>query len=151
MRAVIQRVSRASVKVEGLLKGFIDQGLVVLLGIDKTDTDDDLDWLANKIPQLRVFEDDDGKMNCDLLAVGGDMIVVSQFTLFGNVRKGSRPSFNRSAAPELAIPFYERFIELMETRLGKKVVCGAFGAMMEIDLVNHGPVTLILDTRDKRF
>ena len=151
MRAVIQRVSRASVRVEGQLKGSIDQGLVVLLGIDREDTNDDLEWLANKIPQLRIFDDEDGKMNCDLLSVGGDMVVVSQFTLFGNVRKGTRPSFNRSAAPELAVPFYERFIVLMEARLGKSVVCGAFGAMMEIDLINHGPVTLILDTRDKRF
>ena len=151
MRAIIQRVSRASVMIEGQPNGSIGLGLVVLLGIERTDTQEDLDWLANKIPQLRVFEDEEGKMNRDLLAIEGEMVVVSQFTLFGNVRKGSRPSFNRSAAPKQAIPFYEQFIALMETRLGKPVVTGAFGAMMEIELTNHGPVTLILDTQDKRF
>ena len=151
MRTVVQRVSRASVSVEGEVKGTIGQGLVVLLGIERSDTDEDLEWLANKIPQLRVFEDDVGKMNVDLLAINGEMAVVSQFTLFGNVRKGTRPSFNRSATPDKAIPMYEAFVARMETRLGKPVVIGEFGAMMEIDLVNDGPVTLILDTQDKRF
>jgi D-aminoacyl-tRNA deacylase len=151
MRAVIQRVSRASVSVEGRHAGTIGPGLVVLLGIDREDNKDDLEWLVNKVPQLRVFEDEDGKMNLDLLAVDGEMVVVSQFTLFGNVRKGTRPSFNRSAAPEIAIPFYVQFLEQMENRLGKPLVTGAFGTMMEIDLVNHGPVTLILDSKDKRF
>ncbi len=103
------------------------------------------------MPQLRVFEDEDGKMNLDLLAVDGEMLVVSQFTLFGNVRKGTRPSFNRSAAPDHAIPLYEAFISKMETRLGKAIVTGEFGAMMEVDLVNDGPVTLVIDTQDKRF
>ena len=151
MRAVIQRVSRASVTVEGELKGKIRQGLVVLLGIERSDTKDDLAWLVNKVPQLRVFEDQEGKMNLDILAVEGEMIVVSQFTLFGNVRKGTRPSFNRSAAPDFAIPMYEAFISEMEARLGKPVVTGKFGAMMEVDLVNEGPVTLVIDTHDKRF
>lgn len=151
MRAVVQRVSRASVTVEGEPRGTISQGFVVLLGIERSDTEADLDWLANKVPQLRVFEDEDGKMNLDLLAVDGEMIVVSQFTLFGNVRKGTRPSFNRSAAPDHAIPLYEAFISKMETRLGKTIVTGEFGAMMEVDLVNDGPVTLVIDTQDKRF
>ena len=151
MRAVVQRVSRASVYVEGEKKGEIKAGLVVLLGIDRVDTEEDLEWLANKIPQLRVFEDDDGKMNLDLLQVSGDMVVVSQFTLFGNVRKGTRPSFNRSAAPDQAIPLYEEFVRLMEEQLKKPVVTGEFGAMMAIDLRNEGPVTLVLDTQDKRF
>ena len=151
MRAVVQRVSRASVSVEGNLKGTIGQGLVVLLGIERSDTEADLEWMANKIPQLRVFEDGEGKMNLDLLTIDGDMVVVSQFTLFGNVRKGTRPSFNRSAAPDHAIPMYESFVARMEERLSKPVVTGEFGAMMEIDLVNDGPVTLVIDTQDKRF
>lgn len=151
MRAVIQRVSRASVTVEGELKGEISRGLVVLLGIERSDTMDDLAWLVNKVPQLRVFEDQEGKMNLDILAVGGEMIVVSQFTLFGNVRKGTRPSFNRSAAPDYAIPMYEAFISEMEARLSKPIVTGTFGAMMQVDLVNEGPVTLVIDTHDKRF
>ena len=151
MRAVVQRVSRASVTVEGEPRGTISQGFVVLLGIERSDTEADLDWLANKVPQLRVFEDEEGKMNLDLLVVDGEMIVVSQFTLFGNVRKGTRPSFNRSAAPDHAIPLYEAFISKMEARLGKTVVTGEFGAMMEVDLVNDGPVTLVIDTQDKRF
>ena len=151
MRAVVQRVSKASVTVEGELKGTIGQGLVVLLGIERSDTEADLEWLANKIPQLRIFEDGEGKMNLDVLAVEGEMAIVSQFTLFGNVRKGTRPSFNRSAAPDFAIPIYEAFIAKMEDRLGKPVVTGKFGAMMEIDLVNDGPVTLVIDSQDKRF
>ena len=151
MRAVVQRVSRASVTVEGEAKGDIGKGLVVLLGIERSDTEEDLAWLTNKVPQLRVFEDDEGKMNLDLLAIDGEMVVVSQFTLFGNVRKGTRPSFNRSAAPDYAIPLYEAFIARMEERLNKPIVTGEFGAMMEIDLVNQGPVTLVIDTQDKRF
>lgn len=151
MRAVVQRVSRASVLVEGERKGTIGRGLVVLLGIERSDTETDLEWMANKIPQLRVFEDEQGKMNLDLLTIDGEMAVVSQFTLFGNVRKGTRPSFNRSAAPDHAIPMYEAFVSKMVERLGKAVVTGEFGAMMEIDLVNDGPVTLVIDTQDKRF
>lgn len=151
MRAVVQRVSRATVTVEGKVNRSIGQGLVVLLGIERSDTEEDLQWMANKIPQLRVFEDEHGKMNLDLLATGGEMAVVSQFTLFGNVRKGTRPSFNRSAAPAHAIPMYETFVARMTERLNKPVVTGEFGAMMEIDLVNDGPVTLVIDTQDKRF
>jgi len=151
MRAVIQRVSQASVRVEGNSRGSIGQGLVVLLGIDRDDTQEDLLWLANKISQLRVFEDQDGKMNLDIVEIQGGMAVVSQFTLFGNVRKGNRPSLNRSADPDQAIPFYESFISLMEEKLGKPVVTGRFGAMMEVELTNDGPVTLVIDSKDKRF
>jgi len=151
MRAVIQRVSRASVRVEGALKGSIDTGLVVLLGIDREDSEEDLIWMSNKIPQLRVFEDEDGKINLDILQAKGGMAVVSQFTLFGNVRKGNRPSFNRSADPDLAIPLYEAFISKMEDKLSKPVVTGQFGAMMEVKLTNDGPVTLVIDSKDKRF
>ncbi len=151
MRAVIQRVSRASVRVEGNDRGIIAGGLVVLLGIDRDDGEDDLKWLSNKVPQLRVFEDGEGNMNLDILEAGGEMAVVSQFTLFGNVRKGSRPSFNRSASPQKALPLYEAFVREMEKRLGMPVIAGTFGAMMEIDLTNDGPVTLVIDSKDKRF
>ena len=151
MRAVIQRVSQATVMVEGVSTGSIERGLVVLLGIERSDTDEDMEWLVNKVPQLRVFEDAEGKMNLDLLSVKGDLAVVSQFTLFGNVRKGTRPSFNRSADPDHAIPLYEAFISKVEARLGKSVITGKFGASMSIDLSNDGPVTLIVDSKDKRF
>jgi D-tyrosyl-tRNA(Tyr) deacylase len=151
MRAVIQRVSRASVRVEGALKGSIDTGLVVLLGIDREDSEEDLIWMSNKIPQLRVFEDEDGKINLDMIQAKGGMAVVSQFTLFGNVRKGNRPSFNRSADPDLAIPLYEAFISKMEDKLSKPVVTGQFGAMIEVELTNDGPVTLVIDSKNKRF
>ncbi|MCB1122530.1 MAG: D-tyrosyl-tRNA(Tyr) deacylase, partial [Verrucomicrobiae bacterium] len=126
MRAVVQRVSRASVAVEGKVKGSIGQGLVVLLGVDREDTHEDLQWLVNKIPQLRVFEDAEGKMNLDLLETGGDLVVVSQFTLYGNVRKGTRPSFNRSAAPDKAIPLYEQAVNLLKQRISRPVLTGEF-------------------------
>ncbi|MBC9867177.1 MAG: D-tyrosyl-tRNA(Tyr) deacylase [Opitutae bacterium] len=151
MRVVIQRVSHASVRVEGRETGTIAHGMVVLLGIDREDGDDDLKWLSNKVEKLRIFEDDEGHMNRDIGQVGGEMVVVSQFTLFGNLRKGSRPSFNRSASPRKALPLYRSFVREMEKRLGKPVVAGSFGAMMEIDLTNDGPVTLIIDSKDKRF
>ena len=151
MRVVVQRVSSASVRVEGSLAGSIETGLVVLLGIDREDIEEDLIWMVNKITQLRVFEDEDGKINLDILQAKGRMAVVSQFTLFGNVRKGNRPSFNRSADPSQAIPIYESFIARMEDKLGKPIVTGKFGAMMEVELTNDGPVTLVIDSKDKRF
>ena len=151
MRVVIQRVSRASVRVEGRETGTITRGLVVLLGIDRDDVDDDLKWLSNKVEKLRIFEDDEGYMNRDIGEVGGEMVVVSQFTLFGNLKKGSRPSFNRSAPPQKALPLYRSFVREMERRLGKPVVRGSFGAMMEIELINDGPVTIVIDSKDKRF
>lgn len=148
---VIQRVSRASVRVEGRETGTITRGLVVLLGIDRDDVDDDLKWLSNKVEKLRIFEDDEGYMNRDIGEVGGEMVVVSQFTLFGNLKKGSRPSFNRSAPPQKALPLYRSFVREMERLLGKPVVTGSFGAMMEIELINDGPVTIVIDSKDKRF
>jgi len=151
MRAVIQRVRKAEIFVEGASTGSIEQGLVILLGVDREDDEEDLRWISQKIPQLRIFEDNEGKMNLDVRDVNGGMAVVSQFTLFGNVRKGTRPSFNKSAAPSRAVFFYETFVKFMEKELGKCVVTGTFGAMMSVDLVNDGPVTLVIDSKNKCF
>ncbi len=151
MRAVIQRVKSASVKVEGRDTREIQAGLLVFLGIHKLDTDEDLEWLSNKLVQLRIFEDEGGKMNCSLFETGGDLMLISQFTLFGNTRKGTRPSFNHAAPPEVAIPIYERAIEVFGKLLGKPVATGMFGEYMDIDANHDGPVTLVLDTHDKRF
>lgn len=151
MRAVVQRVSRASVSVEGEVRGAIGQGLLVLLGVEQTDGSEDVDWLARKLPQIRCFEDEAGRMNRSLLEISGELLVISQFTLFGTLRKGTRPSFNRAALPEFAIPLYESFMERLEAILRKPVERGVFGAHMEIDAVQDGPVTLILDTHQKDF
>jgi D-tyrosyl-tRNA(Tyr) deacylase len=144
MRAVIQRVSRASVTIDGRLAGSIERGLLVLLGVGKQDTMEQATWLADKIAGLRIFADDDGKMNRDLAAAGGALLVVSQFTLYGDATKGRRPSFVDAAPPELAIPLYEAFIAALRGR-GLTVATGEFGAMMDVELVNDGPVTLILE------
>jgi D-aminoacyl-tRNA deacylase len=149
MRAVVQRVSSASVAVGGRVAGEISRGLLVLLGVAAGDTPDDGDWLASKIAGLRLFADADGRMNLSLRENGGQALVVSQFTLLGSVRKGSRPSFNAAAAPELARPLYEGFVARLTEELGRPVPTGEFAAMMEVALVNNGPVTLILDTRDR--
>lgn len=149
MRAVIQRVSRAAVDVEGKEKAKIGNGFVVLLGAEGGDTEQDASWLAGKIARLRVFPDEKGSMNRSLKEVDGDVIVVSQFTLFASTKKGNRPSFLRAAQPEEAIPVYEKFLELLENELGKRVGTGEFGAHMQIDLVNDGPVTVWIDTRQK--
>lgn len=154
MRAVVQRVKRASVDiVEGgktvRRSGETGAGVLVLLGVENGDTEDDARWLANKIAQLRIFEDSEGKMNVSLKDSGGGALLVSQFTLYGNVRKGSRPSFNRSAPPAVSVPLYEKFGELLESELGKKVPRGVFGAMMDVSLVNDGPVTIIMDSQNK--
>lgn len=144
MRAVIQRVSRASVTIDGRLAGSIGRGLLVLLGVGQQDTMEQATWMADKIAGLRVFADDDGKMNRDLAAAGGALLVVSQFTLYGDASKGRRPSFVDAAPPELAIPLYEAFIAALRGR-GLTVATGEFGAMMDVELVNDGPVTLILE------
>lgn len=146
MRAVVQRVSRASVTVDGTVVGAIEGGVLILLGVTHDDGPDQSRWLANKIAGLRIFEDDDGKMNLSLLDAGLDALVVSQFTLYGDCRKGRRPSFAKAAHPDLAEPLYERFcVDLSEA--GVDVVeRGIFGAMMDVELLNDGPVTLILDT-----
>lgn len=149
MKAVIQRVSSASVEVEGKIKGEIGPGLLVLAGFGSDDTTKDLEWVARKLPQLRIFEDDDGVMNRSLLDVGGDLLLISQFTLFGNVRKGTRPSYNEAAPPAIAKPLYEEMIRLVEKELGKPVATGKFGATMRVSLVNEGPVTIVIDSRNR--
>ena len=147
MRAVVQRVSSASVTVEGAVIGAIDRGLLVLLGVAPADTEADVQWLAEKICALRIFEDGEGKMNLSVRDVAGGILVVSQFTLFASTRKGTRPSFNDAAKPELAIPLYESFCRQATAALGRPVATGRFAAMMEVALVNDGPVTLLLDSK----
>lgn len=145
MRAVVQRVSRASVTIEGQVVGQIGAGLLTLLGVTHEDTPDKARWLAEKLCGLRIFEDDAGKMNRSLLDVQGSMLIVSQFTLYGDCAKGRRPSFIGAARPEVAIPLYETFIDAVRG-LGVKAETGRFGAMMHVELINEGPVTLIVDT-----
>jgi D-tyrosyl-tRNA(Tyr) deacylase len=147
MRAVIQRVSEARVTVDSAIVGEIGAGLLVLLGVAPADTDADAQWLAEKICALRIFEDADGKMNRSVVEVSGDVLVVSQFTLFASTRKGTRPSFNDAAKPDVAIPLYEAFNRFAGVALGRPVASGRFGALMHIALVNHGPVTLVIDTK----
>ncbi len=149
MRAVVQRVSRACVRVDGVIIGQIERGLLVLLGVAKSDTPEDARWLAEKIVSLRIMADDDGKMNRDVAEVGGSMLIVRQFTLYGDCRKGRRPSFIDAAGPDIAIPLYEAFINGVKA-LGIPVATGKFGAMMEVDLANDGPVTLIVESKEIR-
>ena len=149
MRAVVQRVSSASVDSEGVRTGAIGAGFCVLLGVTHTDTEADAKWLAEKIAGLRVFEDDEGKLNRSLLDVGGEMLVVSQFTLYGDCRRGKRPSFSEAARPELASGLYEKFVEYVK-QTGVPVQTGVFQTMMAVSLVNDGPVTLIIDTPEKK-
>ena len=149
MRVVIQRVSQASVTVNDSVIGKIKNGLVVLLGIENADNDEDIDWLCNKIANLRVFNDENGVMNKSLLAIDGEALIVSQFTLHASTKKGNRPSYIKAAKPEIAIPLYEKFILKFEALLGKKIATGKFGANMNIDLINDGPVTIIIDSKKK--
>ncbi len=149
MRTIIQRVSRASVTIEGNLISEIKIGLLVLLGIENADTKEDIEWLSRKISNLRIFNDENGIMNKSLLEVDGDAIVVSQFTLHAATKKGNRPSYIKAAKPEQAIPIYEQFVKQMELDLGKRVGTGVFGADMKVDLLNDGPVTIIIDTKNK--
>ncbi|MEM9227172.1 MAG: D-aminoacyl-tRNA deacylase [Verrucomicrobiota bacterium] len=151
MRAVLQRVYEARVEVAGRTTGKIDTGLLVFLGVGQDDTPEDVAWLAQKVAKLRVFEDNEAKMNLSVIEVEGDVLLISQFTLFGNLKKGTRPSFNRSAPPELAIPLYERFRCELATALGKPVPAGEFGAHMTIHALNDGPVTLMLDSKQREF
>ncbi len=148
MRAVIQRVSRASVTINSAITGKIDRGLVVLLGIHASDTDRDLRWMADKTAALRIFEDSNGKMNLSLEDIGGEMLIISQFTLFGDCRKGRRPGYSDAAPPEIAEPFYHRFVEEIK-RKQIRVATGTFRATMAVNLVNDGPVTLLLDSHKK--
>ena len=146
MRAVVQRVKESSVKADNEIIGRIDKGLLVLLGVAKSDTSSDADYLANKIVNLRIFEDDEDKMNRSLLSIGGKMLVVSQFTLLGDCRKGRRPSFVAAAGPQKALKLYENFVQQVR-RLGIAVETGRFQTMMEVALINEGPVTLVLESR----
>ena len=149
MRTVIQRVKRANVSVNGSIKSSIEEGLLLLLGIETTDTEEDIQWLCHKVLGLRIFDDDEGVMNRSVMDVGGDIIVVSQFTLMASYKKGNRPSWIRAAGHEHAVPMYERFVEVLSQELGKKVGTGVFGAEMQVELVNDGPVTICMDTKNK--
>ncbi len=149
MRAVIQRVSRASVTIGGRVKSSIGHGLLVLTGIEEADSSSDAEWLANKIYQLRIFNDSDEIMNLSVSDVKGSILVISQFTLHAKTKKGNRPSYVRAARPETAIPIYNSFVERLSQLVGKEVATGEFGAMMQVELVNEGPVTIIIDTREK--
>ncbi len=149
MRALVQRVSEASVTIDGVKRSTMGPGLVVLLGVEKGDTAADREWLCRKVGNLRVFNDANGVMNRSLIDAGGDLIVVSQFTLLGSTKKGNRPSYIRAAGPEEAIPQYEAFVSEMESLLGKKVGTGEFGADMKVSLINDGPVTLWIDSRNR--
>ena len=149
MRAVIQRVNQASVTVDDVIKSSINNGLLILLGIEEDDTSDDIEWLCKKIIQLRIFNDVFGIMNLSVKDIDGEVLIISQFTLHASTKKGNRPSYIKAAKPELAIPVYKNFIFQMEEDFGKKVSTGEFGAMMKVSLVNDGPVTIIIDTKNK--
>ena len=147
MRAVIQRVNRASVTINGEIKSSIGNGLLVLVGIEDADTGDDLEWLSMKIVNLRIFNDNEGVMNVSIRDNGGDILLVSQFTLFAATKKGNRPSYIRASKPPIAIPLYEQLITRLAADLGKPVGTGEFGADMKVELVNDGPVTILIDTK----
>ncbi|MCT4562317.1 MAG: D-aminoacyl-tRNA deacylase [Crocinitomicaceae bacterium] len=150
MRVVIQRVSEASVKVDGATIGQIETGFLVLLGIESDDTEEDVEWISNKIVQMRIFADEEGKMNRSLLDIEGEVLLISQFTLHASTKKGNRPSFIKAARPETAIPLYEATIQNMKNMLGEaKVKTGSFGADMKVALVNDGPVTIAMDSKNK--
>lgn len=149
MRVVIQRVSKASVTIDGQVRGEILNGLMILLGIEESDGNEDVEWLTRKIVQLRIFADTQGVMNLSVQEAGGSIMVISQFTLHASTRKGNRPSYIRAARPEHAVPLYEQFIENLEILTSKKVVSGVFGAMMDISMVNTGPVTIIIDSKQR--
>ncbi len=149
MRLLLQRVTEASVTIAGREKSRIGSGMLILLGIEREDGAADIEWLVGKVLALRIFEDPDGKMNLSLLDVGGEALIVSQFTLHARVKKGTRPSFERAARPEIAIPLYEQFLTAFAAGLGKSVGSGEFGAMMHVALINDGPVTIWLDSRNR--
>ncbi|WP_026947225.1 D-aminoacyl-tRNA deacylase [Algoriphagus marincola] len=149
MISVIQRVSEASVKIEGKIKSEIGLGLMVLLGIEDADTEEDIEWLSKKIVNLRIFPDDQEVMNRSLLDVGGDILLISQFTLHASTKKGNRPSYIKAAKPPVAIPLYEKMIQALEIELGKKIGTGEFGADMKVALINDGPVTITIDTKNR--
>lgn len=149
MRVLIQRVKKASVTIEGSIFSEINQGLLILLGIEAEDNQEDINWLTGKIARLRIFSDENDAMNLSVQDIDGDCLVVSQFTLHANIKKGNRPSFTQAAKPEIAIPLYEKFVHQLENENNKKVHTGSFGAMMDIALVNDGPVTIWIDSKKK--
>ncbi|MBA4148741.1 MAG: D-tyrosyl-tRNA(Tyr) deacylase [Verrucomicrobia bacterium] len=149
MRAVIQRVSEASVRINGIMKGAIQTGLLILLGIEETDTAEDIEWLGGKIIRLRIFPDESGVMNRSVQEIGGEILLISQFTLFASTKKGNRPSYIRAARPEIAIPLYQQFIQRLTSEFGKPIQTGDFGADMKVSLINDGPVTISIDSRDR--
>jgi D-tyrosyl-tRNA(Tyr) deacylase len=149
MRAVIQRVTEASVTIDGKIKSSIGKGLLVLLGIEDADTNEDIEWLSGKITGLRIFDDENGVMNVSVKDSGGDIIVVSQFTLHASTKKGNRPSYIKAAKPDVAVPLYHSFVRQVEADLGKPVQTGEFGADMKVRLLNDGPVTIIIDTKSR--
>lgn len=149
MRAVIQRVSEASVTVDRSITGRVGQGLLVLLGIEDADQQEDIEWLSGKITNLRIFNDENGVMNISVKDCGGEILLVSQFTLHASTKKGNRPSYIKASKPDFAIPVYERMISRLELDLGKPVQCGIFGADMQVALVNDGPVTIIIDSKNR--
>ena len=149
MIAVVQRVSKASVTINGGVKSRIDRGLLVLVGIEDADNDEDITWLASKIVNLRIFNDSEGLMNVSVKDDGGDIIIVSQFTLHASTRKGNRPSYIRASKPPVAVPIYEKFVTVLSLELGKEVQTGEFGADMKVELLNDGPVTIVIDTKNK--
>lgn len=149
MRAVIQRVSHASVTIDGCVHGSIQQGFLILLGIEPSDTEADADWLAKKAAGLRVFDDEEGIMNRDIVSIGGNALVVSQFTLMASYKKGNRPSYLRAAGHDIAVPLYEYFCQRLSETIGNQVETGVFGADMKVELLNDGPVTICMDTKNK--
>ena len=149
MRVVIQRVSKASVSIDAEIKSSIGNGLLILLAIEDADTSEDIEWLSAKISNIRIFNDENSVMNLSVNEINGEVLIVSQFTLHASTKKGNRPSYIRASKPEIAIPLYEKFILQMESELGKKVQTGTFGADMKVELLNDGPVTIIIDTKQK--
>lgn len=150
MIAVIQKVTEAKVEIENKTTGRIEIGLMVLLGIENEDGEEDITWLSRKVVNLRIFDDENGVMNKSIIDVGGDILLVSQFTLHASTKKGNRPSYIKAARPEIAIPLYNKFRRMVEGDLGKEIQTGEFGAMMQVSLCNDGPVTIIIDTKDKK-
>jgi len=148
--AVIQRVSEAKVEIESNISGRIDAGLLILLGIENEDAEEDITWLSKKVVNLRIFDDEAGVMNKSILDTGGDALLVSQFTLHASTKKGNRPSYIKAARPEVAVPIYNKFRQQLEADLGRQVKTGKFGAMMQVSLCNDGPVTIIIDTKNKK-
>ncbi|MBQ3175874.1 MAG: D-tyrosyl-tRNA(Tyr) deacylase [Bacteroidales bacterium] len=149
MRIVIQRVTEANVVIEGKINGEIGNGMMILVGIEESDSDDDIAWLTKKVVNLRIFDDENGVMNLSILDKGGDILLISQFTLHASTAKGNRPSYIKAAKPDISIPIYEKFIKSLESALGKKIATGVFGADMKVSLTNDGPVTIIIDSKRK--